>query len=312
MTVLSSVSSVFLVAVPAAVVGAASFGLGSALQQRATLRVRTVPPLDARLVLHLVRQRLWVLGVLAVVGGLALQLVALAFGPLALVQPVVATSILFAAAFAAWLGHRRPDRIVMAGCLLCVAGLAAFLLLARPRAGTPVMDRAPAPWALAASLGAVVMVSLVLAVRVTGTSRVLALSLATGVLFGVNAGLMKVAAGQFRHGGAAELLGHWVFYAAAIIGPTGFLLAQNAFQQGDALAPAVAVIRSVDPIVGVIIAVLWLGERVAASPGVLAGEVAAAAVLVGGITLLAHRSTRLHELECARAGIRTDQGRRCV
>jgi drug/metabolite transporter (DMT)-like permease len=126
----------------------------------------------------------------------------------------------------------------------------------------------------------------------------------------VNAGLMKVAAGQFRHGGVVELFGNWPLYAACLLGPVGFLLSQNAFQQGDALAPALAVIRSVDPIVGVVIGVLWLGEQVATSPAISVGEMLAAAVMVGGISLLAHRTTELHGMGSPPRGIRNNPGGR--
>ncbi len=282
------------VAVPAALVGAASFGLASAAQQRATKQVPKVQTLNPRLLLELVHRPLWVLGVFAILVGLSLQFVALAFGPLVLVQPLLVTGLLFAAVFSAWMMHRGTDRIVVIGCLLCISGLAAFLLLARPRGtdrGGGMEDGALL--ALAVGLGAVVAVSLVVAAQFGGIVRVLALALATGVLFGVTAGLMKVVGGQVREGGLTEPFGHWMLYAVCLIGPLGFLLSQNTFQQAVLIAPALAVIRTTDPAVGVIIGVSWLGEQVATAPAVLAGEVLAAAVVVGGIALLARRSSQL-------------------
>lgn len=283
---------VLVIAVPAAVFGAASLGLGSAVQHRTAVRVPRARPLDPRLLLALVRSPMWLLGLLAVLLGLSLQLVALAFGPLILVQPLLATSILFAAVFAAWLMRRRADRIVVLGCLLCVTGLATFLLLARPRVGGETIVDVGAPWALTAALAAVVAASLLLAIRSTAGTRAVALAVATGVLFGVNAGLMKVATRQFRDGGVAELASHWAVYAVCVIGPAGFLLAQNTFQVGSAFAPALAVIRSVDPVVAVAIGVVWLGERVSTGASLLTAEVIAAAVLLSGIALLSRRTSQ--------------------
>lgn len=293
MTAMASDPAMLVIAVPAALAGAASFGLASATQQRATKQVPTVRTLDPRLLLELVRQPLWVLGVFAILVGVSLQLVALAFGPLVLVQPLLVTGLLFAAIFSAWMAHRSVDRVVVLGCLLCITGLAAFLLLARPRGIARGGADGAALLALVVVLGVVVAVSLVVATRFGGNVRVLGLAVATGALFGVTAGLMKVVGGQVRAGGPGEPFGHWMLYVVCVIGPLGFLLSQNTFQQGELIAPALAVIRTMDPLVGVAIGVVWLGEQVATAPAVLVGEVIAAGVVVGGIALLARRSSQL-------------------
>lgn len=68
--------------------------------------------------------------------------------------------------------------------------------------------------------------------------------------------------------------------------------------EGTLIAPALAVITIVDPLVGVAIGVSWLGEQVNTSPAVLPGAVVSAAAMIGGIVVLAHRGTRLrHEIE---------------
>src|SRR4051794_20661801 len=73
--------SALVVAVPAAVLGAAGFGLASAAQQRATHEVERERTLDPRLLVHLAARPMWLLGLAATIGALALQLAALAFGP---------------------------------------------------------------------------------------------------------------------------------------------------------------------------------------------------------------------------------------
>jgi drug/metabolite transporter (DMT)-like permease len=297
----NSTSTVFFVAVPAAVAGAASFGLASAVQQRATKQVPTAGTLNPRLLLELIRQPVWVLGIVTVIVGLGLQLVALAFGPLVLVQPLLVTGVLFGAVFSALLAHRSVDRLVVLGALGCVAGLSAFLVLARPTgATTPRADG----WALvplAIGLGVIVLGCLAVAARFSGAVHVAALAAATGVLYGITAGLMKVVTGQFRANGFLEPFEHPLLYVVCAVGPMGFLLSQNTFQQGTLIAPALAIITIVDPLVGVAIGVSWLGERVNSSPAVLAGQVISAVVLIGSVVLLTHRSTQLrHEIERAR------------
>jgi drug/metabolite transporter (DMT)-like permease len=78
----------------------------------------------------------------------------------------------------------------------------------------------------------------------------------------------------------------------------GFLLSQNTFQQGRLVSPAVAVITSADPVVGVLVGVSWLGERIDTSPAHLAGAAIGAAVVVAGIALISARgSYLLHRLD---------------
>jgi hypothetical protein len=48
----------------------------------------------------------------------------------------------------------------------------------------------------------------------------------------------------------------------------------------------------VDPLVAVAVGVCWLGERVGATPAALAGELLAAAVVVGGIVVVVRAGER--------------------
>ncbi len=290
----NSTSTMFLVAVPAAVAGAASFGLASAVQQRATKQVPTSGTLDPRLLLDLIQRPVWVLGIGTVVVGLSLQLVALAFGPLVLVQPLLVTGVLFGAVFSALLSHRRVDRLIVLGALGCVAGLSAFLLLAQPtNASTQLPYDIWSLLPLAITLGVLVVGCLAVAARFSGAVQVAALAAATGVLYGLTAGLMKVVTSQFRSGGFLEPFAHPVLYVVCAVGPMGFLLSQNTFQKGTLIAPALAIITIVDPLVGVAIGVSWLGEQINSSPAVLTGQMIAAVVLISSVALLAHRGTQL-------------------
>src|ERR1700754_3025416 len=278
-----------VIAVPDALLGAAGFGLASASKQRATHEVAVTPTLSPRLIVELLARPMWLLGLVGTILALFFQIVALAFGPLAVVQPLLVTGVAFAAVFSALMSGHRPDPLILLGALLCAAGLSTFLLLARPTAGST--DGDIDLWAglpLAIALAIVVVGCIFYAASVDHPSRVLALALATGVLYGVTAGLMKVITGQLRLG-LHEPFRHPVLYIVCIIGPIGFLLSQNTFQAGQLVAPAVAVITSVDPVVGVLIGVGWLGEEIDTSPAQLAGECIAGVVVLGSIALIVAR-----------------------
>ncbi|WP_033289576.1 DMT family transporter [Amycolatopsis jejuensis] len=281
------------VAVPAAVAGAACMGIASAAQARATKEVETGKPLDLTLFKRLVGRPLWLIGVAATVLGLVLQLVALAYGPLLLVQPLLVTSLMFAGFVSARLERRRPDRVMSAGGLLCMAGLAAFLVIARPSGNSDTLVSGASLLPLGIALAVLTALALGLAAFTSsGSLRVLGLAVATGVLYGLTAGLMKVVASQFRTG-IDEPFRHWTLYLVCVIGPLGFLLSQNTFQQGRFLTPALAVITALDPLVGVAIGLSWMGESADGRPLALFGEALAGLVIVVGIAMMSTRASHL-------------------
>ncbi|CAM03589.1 magnesium transporter NIPA [Saccharopolyspora erythraea NRRL 2338] len=278
-----------LVAVPAAVVGAAAFGVASAVQQREAKSTEVTARVSPRLLWLLVRRPAWVASVLAVVAGLSLQMVALAFGPLSLVQPLLLSGLLFGATFAAWGAGKRLDRTLLVGVLCCIGGLSLFLSSARPSESTDHtigMEALP----LGVLLALVLFACALMVVHARTEIRVLALALATGLLYGVTAALLKVIAGEVREAGLLAPFQHWSLYVVCLIGPVGFLLSQNAFREGVFLSPALTVIAVTDPLVGVVAGVSWFGERISTDAAALAGEVTGALAVVAGVFLLVRES----------------------
>jgi drug/metabolite transporter (DMT)-like permease len=284
-----------LIAVPAAVGGAAFFGLTSALQHRATQQVRRREALQPGLLVDLAQQRVWLLSLVANAFGVILQWVALTTGPLVLVQPLLVTGLLFGVLFSG-----SFDRIVLLGAGLCVAGLAAFLLVAQPTGDSQEMTLG-AVLPLAIGLFALLAICLAVAARRPGNTRALALAVAAGVLYGVSAGLAKLAAEELSQG-ILVMLTHWPIYAVAVCGPLGFLLSQNAFQAERALAPALAVITILDPLVGIGIGIMWLDESLRSGVGPVIGQVVALAALACGVFVLSLRAPQAaaKEAECQR------------
>ncbi|PXY30068.1 hypothetical protein BAY59_12645 [Prauserella coralliicola] len=279
------------IAVPAAILAAAAFGVTGALQHRAARRVEGGGPVRWGLVFTLLRQPLWLASLLANGLGIVFQWLALSTAPLVFVQPLLVTSLVFAVFSSSALRRERPDGLVLLGAGLCVAGLALFFLVARPEAGHGTLElRDVLP--LATGLAAMIAVAVGLAVRFAGRVRVLALATATGVLYGVTAGVTKLAADDLRRGVVA-LLTHWHFYVVVVCGVTGFLLSQNAFRVGVALAPALAVIVALDPLVSIGVGALWLGEELPGGAGRIAGQVLGLAVAIAGIALLSQRAPQV-------------------
>lgn len=277
-----------LLAVLAAVGSALVLGASSVAQQRGTRRVRRRGVLSPRIMLDLVRQPVWAAGVGGAVAGFTLQIVALNYGCLALVEPILACDLIFAVLISSYL-RRRLDPVAVAGVLGCSAGVAAFLVIARPAGGRPDVGL-HVLLILAGGLGAV-LAGCLAAVRRLRRHQSLVLAAACGASYGTAAFLVKLVMFEF-HGGLPQLLGSWPLYALAVTGPLGFLFNQEAFQRTVTIAPVLAIITTADPVISVVLAAVWLGERLSAGTALIAGEAGALALMSAGIALLSRHLPR--------------------
>ena len=280
-----------LIAVLAAVAASVTFGASDVIEQRATHEVAQRKLLDPRLFADLLRSRLWVIGITVDISASALQAVALHFGPLALVQPILVCDLLFAALIAAAVARRRPDRVMAAGILCCTGGLALFQAFARPAGG-----QATASPTVLIPLGIFLAAAIALCPLVARLSPKKGLPLATafacGAVFGVTAFLLKLITDTIGHGFSPPSQ-QWPLYAFIILEPTGFLLNQNAFQESTLIAPVLAVRTVTNPLVAIGIGILFLDEQIANRPADIAAEVMGLIIMAAGVYALAHRSPQL-------------------
>jgi hypothetical protein len=275
-----------LIAVVAALGSSLAYAITAVTEQLATKRVQPRRALSPELLLDLIKQPLWLAGIGANVASFVLQVVALRFGPLALVEPILVCDLIFAGLITAAL-RKRVDLVTGAGVLACTAGIVGFLVIARPSAGRETIGLIEA-LALLAGFAAVLAGCLAVA-RWNRTARPLALALACGAAFAVTDFSIKLTTAELG-GGLANLFTHWPIYAVAVIGPIGFVLNQNAFQAGTLLAPVLAIITITDTIGDIALAWLLLDEKLASGPAAIAGEAASLLVMTVGIVILAHRS----------------------
>jgi hypothetical protein len=135
--------------------------------------------------------------------------------------------------------------------------------------------------------GLVVMVGGCLAVAARGPNlRPIALAVATGVCYGVSAFAVKLVTSEFG-AGPAHVFTDWPIYVLAVVGPAGFILNQDAFQQGKLLAPVQAIVTTADPVISIGLGVLWLGVALRGSPAQIAGEIISLLVMTAGIVITA-------------------------
>jgi len=139
-----------LIAVVSGLGAAMVFGMSSVAEQRGTKRVKQRRALSPRILLDLVRQPLWDTAIAATLVGFALQVVALKFGPLALVEPILVCDLIFAVLINSYL-RGRWDPLLVAGVAACAVGVAGFLIIARPSGGKSTVSlgatpSCPLPW----------------------------------------------------------------------------------------------------------------------------------------------------------------------
>jgi hypothetical protein len=280
-----------LVAVLVAIAGAITFGASDVIEQRATHKVAKRPPLDFKLFAELAANRLWLIGITVDITASAMQAIALHFGPLALVQPILVLDLLFAVVISAVLARRRPDRVIGAGVLCCTGGLALFLAVAKPK--SPPVSVGPSIL-VPLGVGTAVVIALCLVAWRVSPERFLPLAtaFACGAIFGATAFLLKEIT-QTIGLGFNPPSQQWPLYAFIVAEPLGFLLNQNAFQEASLIAPVLAIRTVTDPLVAIGIGLVWLNEQIASSPGAIAAEVSGLIVMSVGVVALAYRSPHL-------------------
>ena len=250
-----------LLAVIVALVSAALFAVGSVLQQRAATDVPDDEALGMGLVTRLVRRPIWLAGTAGDTLGYVAQAAALGLGSLVLVQPLLATSLLFALPLGAWWAGRRLRRSDGIWAVVLTAALGVFLISGQPTAG---VDTASIPEWLVASIFLVPLTALciVVAVRTRGSTRAVALASASGILYGVAAALTKSTM-SFLDDGVENFALSWEPYALIVVAVLGTYLQQSSYQAGS-LAQALPAAAVLEPVVAVVLGIALLSETLQA------------------------------------------------
>lgn len=284
------------IAAVAALAAAFCYAVGSLVQQGVAVRETGEEILSFRLLLSLVRQRRWVGGVLLAAGSFAIQGLALAFGPLTLVQPLAATDVLFALPLIARRNRRRLTARDGVGALLVTAGIVIFMTVSPPHSGRGVPSASAWLPALAV-IGAVTAGSAFAARRTRGAARVVWLAGAAGALYGLLDALTKSSVDILAVSGA-HVLATWEPYILLLVAVSGALFGQSAFGSG-ALSLSLPVIDTVEPIAAVTIGATVFGERLASSAPLQAVQLTGGALAVIGIAVLSRSSVVRAETEAS-------------
>jgi len=283
-----------------AVAAACAIGTGAALQQQSAHGVSGSGSGGIRLIAILLRRPIWLAGVAVMVAGYALQAAALGLGRLAVVEPCLATALIFALLVAARRRRSWPRPADGVAMVLAAGGVALFLVVAAPTGGR---SQPPAIWwaPLLVGLGALGTVVLWRSGRWSPRRAAMSLAAVAGMTIGASDALVKttLAAAGERH---VAVLATFPPYLLVIVGAAGFLLQQHAYRVGE-LKSALPAASVLEPLTGTVLGLTFFEERIAAHDlgSALALMLAALAMIVGvwrlgGAPLLGQRPAAV-ELE---------------
>jgi len=216
--------------------------------------------------------------------GYLFQFLALRRGSLALVEPLLVLSLVFALPVGAWLEHRRASAADVTSTVIIAAGLALFLGVARPGIGHPHASNAA--WGLLTAIVAASCGAMVFGAR-GGSPRRAAVFLAagSGTAFGYVAAVTE-RTGHILDKGAVHTLTTWAPYALLLGGVGALLLTQSAFHAG-ALRLSLPTLTVAQPLVAVAIGLGFFGEHVDSRGMAPVFELVGLALVTVGVFLLA-------------------------
>jgi drug/metabolite transporter (DMT)-like permease len=241
--------------------------------------------LSPRLLIELSKHKIWVGGIAAMIIGDLLQAAALGNGSLAVVEPVLTASLLFALPLSAAWRREHLQRVEWIGAVMVSAGLGLLLGVGSPSSGTS--DMPMLQWVLVTLAAWGLSLSLVSAgLRLPSPSQRAALiGGAAGVLFGLQDALTRYCL-HWLGRDFAHLVVSWQPYVLIVTALYGLTLTQSAYEAGS-LSAALPPMAVGEPIIGILIGIVALNETFDTSLTALPWEAFGAAVMVVGAWLLA-------------------------
>jgi drug/metabolite transporter (DMT)-like permease len=233
----------------------------------------------------------WAAVALNGLGGL-LHVVALAYGPLSVVQPLGALTIVFALPMAALFVGRKAGATAWRGAIMATVGLAGLLSLV---GASDAQSLDSAQRVLVALVTAGTVVALMIAGRAAHRHpavRSILLATASGIAFGMSSVFTKTVAVDWTGGVSASDLPSLA--VIGVLATAGMLLSQASYR-GAGLAAPLATLTVVNPVVAAAVGLTMFGETFRYGSAGTALALSCGVVAAGGLILLTtERIERTH------------------
>jgi drug/metabolite transporter (DMT)-like permease len=209
--------------------------------------------------------------------------VALAYGPLSVVQPLGALTIVFALPMAAMFVGRKAGATAWRGAIMATVGLAGLLSLVGT-ADTQSLDSAARAGVALVTAGAVV--ALMIAGRAAHRHpavRSVLLATASGIAFGMSSVFTKTVAVDWSGGVSASDLPSLA--TIGVFATAGLMLSQASYR-GAGLAAPLATLTVVNPVLAAAVGITMFGETFRYGTTGTALALSCGVVAAGGLILL--------------------------
>ena len=237
-----------------------------------------------RLVVYLFRNPLWLFGWVALAGAFVFQALALHDGQISVVQPLMATELVFMLILRRFWVRQSIRPVTWGAAAVTCVSLAVFVVAAEPRGGYPTP--ASHHWLtalLACCAGAGVLA--ILARWGSAGLRAALYASAAAVMWALVATFIKATTDTLTEFGVAGMFTRWPVYALALGSVTALFLQQAALHVGP-LRASQPFLVIIDPIVSIALSVWLFDEQFTDNAAALAMAATAFAVMCAGLVLL--------------------------
>jgi drug/metabolite transporter (DMT)-like permease len=266
------------------------------LQRIAASTAPASKTLHLSLFAYLIKRKVWLAGIGMVVLASVCQAVALATGPVALVQPIFIIELPFTLLVASRLAHRRlPQRTWWAVGLVTVA-LGGGLAAASPSGGGT--SASLKVWALTLVVTGIFQAVVIgVGIRARGNARAAFFGLSAACGYALTATLLKSAVAALDQSVAA-FFSSWELYGTAVAGVGALFMLQNALQAGSLVAVQPPLTLG-DALISACYGVTVFGEEVNTGGGLLVIEIVAVLAIAVGCVELSRSLAIVHQAEPA-------------
>ena len=251
-----------------------------------------LPPLLA----SMIASPWWLAGLVFDIGAIAFQVLALRYGDLSVVQPVLCVSLVISLALSHLLDHTRIRKTEVALGLFLIAGLVVFLASSGSLGsqGEEAIGR-KVPGIVLSTLAALAVLGCVaVARRTSGRRRARALAVIVAIMYVAMAGFIKSSTRIADLRGWGALLTSWQLWGLIACAVGAMMSAQIAYGSAP-LGQSLPVVASLDPLFSVTLGVVVYGEHLRHGPLDLGLEFVGLAALLAGVVGISRLSAAAEE-----------------
>jgi drug/metabolite transporter (DMT)-like permease len=267
------------------VVAAMLQGVGLVLQQRAAEQAPKSYFLRLRLIGSLIRRPSWLIGITTMTAGNVLAGWEIGHLPLALTEPLLTSSLLFALALAVPLSGQRLRATEIVGAVILMGGVAA-LSVAREVAAPSASFGSFEAWPAAAGIAVVAYLFVHAGHRRCGATRAMFTGIGAGLVFGIGDALTRQTVQIMDTHPFLTVLTSWPAYCLAATTLVGLWLMENAFNAAP-LHTSLPAMTAGEPVAGILLGMVVFGDSIRIAPGMLALQAVGIAALIAGVVLVA-------------------------